>query len=852
MERVLKENGESASSKRAAQRKSAQHLAQDNIASRIDNSPHMIAQRKKLQSLFGGAAQLQGAEDEMLQGKFETAQRVEDEELLQGKFETVQRVENEELLQGKFATAQRVEEEEPLQGKFETAQRVEEEEPLQGKFEAVQRVEEEEPLQGKFTSEAPAQMKAEPAAKPNNTGLPDNLKSGIENLSGMSMDNVKVHYNSSQPAQLNALAYAQGTDIHVAPGQERHLPHEAWHVVQQAQGRVQPTMQMKEGVPVNDDIGLEHEADVMGAKATQLGGAMGKENPDSHGTADMSSSYGLLQREKESEELWNEADGLDEKEEDSNFEFGRAFGDVNDSEAEDENEDENKSTLKLGENESVSLGEDGLEIESGDTAIGIGKDGPSATIKPFGDEGPTLKLQKDEGEISFELPGTGFSFPPPNGKWQGPSLELPIATPIPGLFINVSGGLEGGISIPALEMKMTYSQKKMGKHDDLTRVKVTFVLANGSEIAATFGGNIRVGVLGGVPMVAAVEAGIEAAAEAMLEIAPSISGQAEYLVNEETEEEISSREQLSISMGASAGLEASLSLYVAGQIIMFKGDLFKLTLLSKEIASAKGGALLKKTWIDGNKGENSIEPIYDDYFVAESWFKDLFTADKLDKATEKLTNAQYDVYALEDLQRFLKLGTKQGQTATSEVRKAMSEFRAAETEFIMKNKELENESLSLAQQGKIKKDIDGLMKTMRAANIKWSAAQNEFGSEKNIKKLDKNLASAIKSLENTKGDNEKLMLKELLKFENEYGPKRDKLLKDHNSAINCADQIQSWLSSAPESKTSFYESQLSDANKEKLRVQTDLEEFMRTYEAQEAKIRALIEAPSKEPVVKPK
>lgn len=111
------------------------------------------------------------------------------------------------------------------------------------------------------------------AAKPNNTGLPDNLKSGIESLSGLSMDNVKVHYNSSQPAQLNALAYAQGNDIHIAPGQEQHLPHEAWHVVQQAQGRVQPTMQMKNGVPVNDDKGLEHEADSMGTKATNAGRA---------------------------------------------------------------------------------------------------------------------------------------------------------------------------------------------------------------------------------------------------------------------------------------------------------------------------------------------------------------------------------------------------------------------------------------------------------------------------------------------------------------------------------------------------------------------------------------------------
>ncbi|TXI27052.1 MAG: DUF4157 domain-containing protein [Nitrosomonas oligotropha] len=144
------------------------------------------------------------------------------------------------------------------------AQREEAEELMQPK--AIQHKEEEEPIQGKFEAASSAQLKEE-AVKPNNTGLPDNLKSGIVSLSGMSMDNVRVHYNSSQPAQLNALAYAQGTDIHVAPGQERHLPHEAWHVVQQAQGRVQPTMQMKEGVPVNDDQSLEHEADVMGRKA---------------------------------------------------------------------------------------------------------------------------------------------------------------------------------------------------------------------------------------------------------------------------------------------------------------------------------------------------------------------------------------------------------------------------------------------------------------------------------------------------------------------------------------------------------------------------------------------------------
>jgi hypothetical protein len=127
----------------------------------------------------------------------------------------------------------------------QTAQRKENLETLQGKFEPIPKQE-------------------------NNTRLPNNLKSGIEKLSGYSMDDVKVHYNSDKPAQLQAHAYAQGTDIHLASGQEKHLPHEAWHVVQQKQGRVKPTIQMKGKVNINDDKKLEKEADVMGAKAFQI------------------------------------------------------------------------------------------------------------------------------------------------------------------------------------------------------------------------------------------------------------------------------------------------------------------------------------------------------------------------------------------------------------------------------------------------------------------------------------------------------------------------------------------------------------------------------------------------------
>lgn len=142
-----------------------------------------------------------------------------------------------------------------------------------GRPEATQlvskRSKEEEKTQRKVAAGgATAQLEAAPAPRPNHTGLPDRLKAGVESLSGLSMDDVKVHYNSPEPAQLQALAYTQGSEIHVAPGQEQHLPHEAWHVAQQKQGRVQATTQLK-GVGLNDDRTLEVEADVMGARAAR-------------------------------------------------------------------------------------------------------------------------------------------------------------------------------------------------------------------------------------------------------------------------------------------------------------------------------------------------------------------------------------------------------------------------------------------------------------------------------------------------------------------------------------------------------------------------------------------------------
>jgi hypothetical protein len=116
-----------------------------------------------------------------------------------------------------------------------------------------------------------------PNAK-NKNGLPNNLQAGAERLSGHNMDDVKVHYNSPKPREIGAHAYAQGTEIHLASGQEKHLPHEAWHIVQQKQGRVTSGNYQAEMGPVNNDRKLESEADRMGAKMTNSNNQLEQQN----------------------------------------------------------------------------------------------------------------------------------------------------------------------------------------------------------------------------------------------------------------------------------------------------------------------------------------------------------------------------------------------------------------------------------------------------------------------------------------------------------------------------------------------------------------------------------------------
>ena len=81
--------------------------------------------------------------------------------------------------------------------------------------------------------------------KENESKIPYYLKYNIEKISGISMSDVKIYYHSDKPAQLNALAYTQGTNIYIASGQEKYLFHE-----------------LINGIAVNNDPVLEKEADM--------------------------------------------------------------------------------------------------------------------------------------------------------------------------------------------------------------------------------------------------------------------------------------------------------------------------------------------------------------------------------------------------------------------------------------------------------------------------------------------------------------------------------------------------------------------------------------------------------------
>jgi len=117
----------------------------------------------------------------------------------------------------------------------------------------------------------------------NKTGIPESMKSRFEASSGFSFDDVRIHYNSPKPGDMGALAYTRGSQVYIAPGEEKHLPHELGHVVQQKRGIVPATVHVN-GLGVNDSPFMERQADKISSMALSYNGGF---KMDDDGTTGM-------------------------------------------------------------------------------------------------------------------------------------------------------------------------------------------------------------------------------------------------------------------------------------------------------------------------------------------------------------------------------------------------------------------------------------------------------------------------------------------------------------------------------------------------------------------------------------
>ena len=127
-----------------------------------------------------------------------------------------------------------------------------------------------QPLQARMAG----RVSVPPAAARGSAGIPLQLRATMESAFQSDLSDVRVHPNSNKAAQIGALAFTRGSDIHFAPGLYRPhtrsgrelIGHELTHVVQQRQGRVPATGRVG-GLPVNENPKLEAEADSLGARA---------------------------------------------------------------------------------------------------------------------------------------------------------------------------------------------------------------------------------------------------------------------------------------------------------------------------------------------------------------------------------------------------------------------------------------------------------------------------------------------------------------------------------------------------------------------------------------------------------
>ena len=407
----------------------------------------------------------------------------------------------------------------------------------------------------------------------NNTGLPDNLKSGMESLSGMSLGDVKVHRNSDKPAQLQAHAYAQGSDIHLAPGQEQHLPHELGHVVQQKQGRVKPTKQMKGKVAVNDDAGLESEATVMGAKALSIGQLKTADNQLDESSTSNQTVQGMFGSQSKVHQFGGPEvkGGADYAKDLYSEEANEDAEPVSVREAAEETRD---AMATVG----VANGDDEVSVNlldgSASATIGGAEFGADFKEKKFTGEVWGYKAEIDlvKGEGKLEFPETEIL---PEKEFAH-SFELPV----PGTPIVISFGASVKAKL-GMKGEIVVTRKEAPDADGLQQWRI---LGTGS-LEGSAGGEVNAGVGVGLANVASIGGEVFGAIDS--ELKTSIAPQGDFQFNHKTGFKNSLIGNVKIPTDLTASIISTIGLRATLKLLFKKINLGEITLKEWPIAWAK-------------------------------------------------------------------------------------------------------------------------------------------------------------------------------------------------------------------------------------------------------------------------
>jgi hypothetical protein len=278
-----------------------------------------------------------------------------------------------------------------------------------------------------------------------------------------------------------------------------------------------------------------------------------------------------------------------------------------------------------------SIGKDGVAVDDIELANGF-KAG--------------VKLGPGEQSFQASIP-TGFKLPPPDG------FDLPlvkVAIPFGGVpaGIDITAGIEGGLEMSDVTVGLSRKTRKTAVEEIQQ-----FEISGSGEFGANLGVNAELALWGGVPLLAAVRAGIRAKAEAVAALKADVGGTVTIRrtipVNGEKPQVTDKSGEVYFNVGGSGAVNAALSLFAGFELFMFKGDLFELTLAEAPIATLDAGARFGMKWENGSR-KPFKEPLDGKNYINFDWlFGKMWKARKLDNATKEATTTKADLYALKDL-----------------------------------------------------------------------------------------------------------------------------------------------------------------------------------------------------------